>query len=245
MKNISRSEAKAQGLKRYFTGTPCKHGHVSERITSNGDCLGCSKMRRDSEEGKRKASEYRKDMYKTEKYRKYKRDYCRDRRANNEEVRERERLARDTDEHRAKNREYMREYRKREVAKKHKESKNASRRTDEFRASERERMKNCKKSRATRFCRDSLRRVLLSTGEEKNKRTKDMLGYSSSELIERIESTLKDGMSWDNYGEWHIDHIKPVAQFIKEGETDPSVINRLENLQALWKNENLSKGRKF
>tara|TARA_R100000687_G_C6413981_1_gene147745 strand:- start:298 stop:879 length:582 start_codon:yes stop_codon:yes gene_type:complete len=38
---ISRKEAKAQGLKRYFTGKPCKHGHISERQISNGSCLTC------------------------------------------------------------------------------------------------------------------------------------------------------------------------------------------------------------
>lgn len=39
---ISRPEAKARGLKHYYTGAPCKHGHVAERMTSNGVCLACS-----------------------------------------------------------------------------------------------------------------------------------------------------------------------------------------------------------
>ena len=34
IKIISHAEAKAQGLKRYFTGKPCKHGHVAEIYTS-------------------------------------------------------------------------------------------------------------------------------------------------------------------------------------------------------------------
>jgi len=38
---ISRSEAKALGLKRYFTGKPCKHGHYVEKITANGTCATC------------------------------------------------------------------------------------------------------------------------------------------------------------------------------------------------------------
>ena len=41
MKVISRSEAMAQGLPRYFTNTPCKHGHVAERRMSDG-CVECS-----------------------------------------------------------------------------------------------------------------------------------------------------------------------------------------------------------
>ena len=36
-----RSDAKAAGLGRYFTGTPCKHGHTVERQTSDGACIVC------------------------------------------------------------------------------------------------------------------------------------------------------------------------------------------------------------
>jgi hypothetical protein len=38
---ISRIEAKAQGLKRYFTGKPCKRGHVAERYVSTPTCVVC------------------------------------------------------------------------------------------------------------------------------------------------------------------------------------------------------------
>lgn len=38
---ISRQEAKATGKTRYFTAEPCKHGHITERRTSNKKCLGC------------------------------------------------------------------------------------------------------------------------------------------------------------------------------------------------------------
>ncbi|WP_036289530.1 HNH endonuclease domain-containing protein [Methylosinus sp. PW1] len=40
---ISRSEAKTAGIKRYFTGNRCKHGHISERKVSNGECVDCSR----------------------------------------------------------------------------------------------------------------------------------------------------------------------------------------------------------
>lgn len=42
---VSRSEARAASLKRYFTGRPCPSGHVSERQTSNGTCLECHRLR--------------------------------------------------------------------------------------------------------------------------------------------------------------------------------------------------------
>lgn len=40
---ISRKEAKCRGLKRYFTGKPCQHGHVCERTTSNSACVLCQR----------------------------------------------------------------------------------------------------------------------------------------------------------------------------------------------------------
>lgn len=38
-------------------------------------------------------------------------------------------------------------------------------------------------------------------------------------------------MNWNNYGDWHIDHIKPIIEFDKN--TPPSVVNALSNLQPL------------
>lgn len=45
MNIISRAEAKAAASKRYFTGKPCKHGHVSERVTVNGACTECDRLK--------------------------------------------------------------------------------------------------------------------------------------------------------------------------------------------------------
>jgi hypothetical protein len=41
VKIVTRAEAKAAGLKRYFTGVPCKHGHVSDRWVIDGKCKSC------------------------------------------------------------------------------------------------------------------------------------------------------------------------------------------------------------
>lgn len=38
---IARAQALEAGLTRYFTGKPCKHGHLCERITDNGTCVTC------------------------------------------------------------------------------------------------------------------------------------------------------------------------------------------------------------
>jgi hypothetical protein len=68
-------------------------------------------------------------------------------------------------------------------------------------------------------------------------------GYSPRQLIQRIECQFKEGMSWNNRKEWHIDHKKPISSF-KKG-TSPKTINMLSNLQPIWKTDNLSKGSKF
>lgn len=42
---ITRAEAKARGLKRYFNGLNCPHGHTTERMVSSGGCVSCKKQR--------------------------------------------------------------------------------------------------------------------------------------------------------------------------------------------------------
>lgn len=68
------------------------------------------------------------------------------------------------------------------------------------------------------------------------------LGCSLKEFRKHIQSKFKDGMSWDNYGDWHLDHIMPLSSFdlTNEGEFREAV--HFSNIQPLWANENLSKG---
>lgn len=42
---ISRKEARERGLKRYYTGKPCKYNHVEERLVSNGSCMECARIK--------------------------------------------------------------------------------------------------------------------------------------------------------------------------------------------------------
>lgn len=89
--------------------------------------------------------------------------------------------------------------------------------------------------------RNILKRVLSF---KKYESSSELLGYTSIELRENLESKFKEGMSWDNYGEWEIDHIRPVSSFDLE-KTPPSIVNSLDNLQPLWKIENIIKGNKY
>jgi len=67
---------------------------------------------------------------------------------------------------------------------------------------------------------------------------KTSLGYTREDLRSHMESLFQDGMSWENHGEWEIDHIKPVKVFWDEGVTDAKIVNALSNLQPLWKKDN-------
>jgi len=71
----------------------------------------------------------------------------------------------------------------------------------------------------------------------------NLLGCSYEEVREHLSKQFRDGMNWDNYGEWHIDHIIPLAS----AETEDEVIKlyHYTNLQPLWAKDNLSKGAKI
>jgi len=58
------------------------------------------------------------------------------------------------------------------------------------------------------------------------------LGYSALDLKTHISSLFTEGMSWDNYGEWHVDHIIEIIKHQKN--THPSIVNALSNLRPLW-----------
>lgn len=70
------------------------------------------------------------------------------------------------------------------------------------------------------------------------------LGCSIKKLVAHIESQLTIGMTWDNYGEWHIDHIKPLCTFDLSKEKEIKTAFNYNNLRPLWAEENLSRKRK-
>ena len=77
----------------------------------------------------------------------------------------------------------------------------------------------------------------------KEGRTHELLGYSAKEFCEHIESLFKDGMTWDNQGEWHIDHRIPQSYFISIDQLKECFA--LSNLKPEWASWNISKGNRF
>lgn len=90
-------------------------------------------------------------------------------------------------------------------------------------------------------CYKLLKRKNLQT--IKNKKTKEMLGYTYSDLYKHIINHP----NWINIkkNKWHIDHIYPIKAFLDYNIHDPKIINSLKNLQPLTAKENLKKGKTY
>ncbi len=91
--------------------------------------------------------------------------------------------------------------------------------------------------------REILRKTITQLKLNKNQTTLEILGYSYDILKSNIESKFKEGMSWENHGNWHVDHIIPISLF-REG-IDASIVNSLDNLRPLWSNDNLVRQNKI
>lgn len=79
----------------------------------------------------------------------------------------------------------------------------------------------------------------------KKETTLKLIGCTLEELKIYLENRFKKGMSWQNYGEWHIDHIKPISSFDLNIIENQKKAMHYTNLQPLWAKENISKGNKF
>ncbi|WP_238908109.1 hypothetical protein [Achromobacter ruhlandii] len=71
------------------------------------------------------------------------------------------------------------------------------------------------------------------------------LGYSLEDLRAHLERRFQQGMTWENYGKWHIDHIRPCASFDLTDAQQFAECWSLENLQPLWAAENVRKGARY
>jgi predicted transcriptional regulator len=91
--------------------------------------------------------------------------------------------------------------------------------------------------------RTAIYQVLKENNVEKNKHYFDILQYTPEELISHLEKQFTDGMTWENYGEWHVDHRMPISSFNFESVDDDSFIKcwSLDNLQPMWGKENIVK----
>lgn len=80
-------------------------------------------------------------------------------------------------------------------------------------------------------------------GYTKRSKTIKYLGADWIVVKEYIEKNFKKGMNWKNHGEWHIDHIVPLASANNEEEIFK--LSHYTNLQPIWAEENIIKSAKY
>jgi len=203
-----------------------KHKENKDGLT--GDCKSCKKEydKERYQANKERFKEYRKEYYQANKEHRIEqmKEY---RKAKKEKIKEyyqdnKERFKEYTKEYRKANKERINEY----INEYHKER----------------RLKDpLFKMRVNLRCRTS--NAFKNKGYNKSTKTQEMLGVDWEVCKANIERQFTKGMSWENQGDWHIDHIIPLASANTEQELKK--LCHYSNLQPLWAVDNLMKSNKI
>lgn len=117
-----------------------------------------------------------------------------------------------------------------------------------WQAANRDRVREVQRARLerrpeVRAMRSMSQRIRFMLSGKNSRSTPSIVGYGPSELREHIGRQFLPGMTWDNYGEWHIDHIVPLSDFNITSLDDDEMKSAwaLTNLRPLWASENCSK----
>jgi hypothetical protein len=129
-----------------------------------------------------------------------------------------------------------------------KEARNAKRRTPEERAKARayyQKQKLKPEYVIKRRLQSRLHGLLKYLGVKKYKSTFELVGLSTLELKNYIETKFLPGMSWENRDKWHIDHIIPCSAFDLTNPEQQKSCFHYTNLQPMWWRENIIKSNKL
>ena len=198
---ISRQEALARSVKRYYTGKPCKHGHIDSRFTADRKCCTCTRLKLQKHLASPQRQKYLQGYYSDPAHRQERRDYMKTYIASG-----RGRVA---------HRNYLAERKQRDSA-----------------------------FRLLHTLRNRLRHALAGH-TPRAASTLSMLGCSIEYAREWLEAQFEPGMNWDNYGKWHVDHVRPCASFDLTDLKQQRECFHYTNLQPLWAAENLAKSDKW
>jgi hypothetical protein len=86
---------------------------------------------------------------------------------------------------------------------------------------------------------------LLKGQIKSSESTLKLLGCSIEECWIHLESKFQPGMTRDNYGKWHVDHIRPCSSFDLTDPEQQKICFHYTNLQPLWAIDNIKKGAKY
>lgn len=70
----------------------------------------------------------------------------------------------------------------------------------------------------------------------------ELLGCTAPDYKLYLEGLFEPGMTWENWGEWHIDHVRPFASFDLSDPNQQRAAFHYLNTRPSWASENLSKG---
>jgi hypothetical protein len=87
--------------------------------------------------------------------------------------------------------------------------------------------------------------ALLTNDKKKEYNTFKYTGCSEDYLKKWFEYLFEDGMTWENHGEWHIDHVVPCISFDLSSEEEQKECFSWKNLRPCWAKENIIKGGKI
>ncbi|MBS6058153.1 MAG: hypothetical protein E6199_01360 [Mixta calida] len=227
---LTRDSAIRAGNKFYFTGIPCPKGHISQRRVSSKGCVECERCRAKDPSVKAKQAA---------RHLKNRDENLRKMRERNEGNKEKRRLYLEARAGVISEQKKSWYEHNREAILADKKIKRASPEWKQKAKELRERKKPLYQ------CKAAMHHLIQAAKHLDGRVSDDYMGYPPELLRQRIEYQFKPGMSWENHGEWHIDHKKPISRFVDQGITDRRLINSLCNLQPLWASENLAKYTKF
>lgn len=92
--------------------------------------------------------------------------------------------------------------------------------------------------KVTRYLRSRVHNV---TKGQKSAHTMELMGCSVEEFKLYLQAKFTKGMHWNNYGKWHIDHIRPCSSFNLLDPEEQKKCFHYINLQPLWASDNLKK----
>ena len=219
---LTKKHADEHGAATYFNGKQCINGHLSPSWANSHQCCECSRVRlaewRESDEGKEWQGQYAKARWQDPEERK-------------KGLEARRKWAKENPE-RLKELRCESYYRNWESIRK----KTVKRWRERYQTDPAFRLR-CTVARR-------IHHVLKDQDVEKSRRSLEYLGCSAKELKVYLEGLFKDGMSWDNYGQfgWHVDHIRPCSSFDLSDEKQAAACFHYSNLQPMWWRENIVKG---
>lgn len=82
-------------------------------------------------------------------------------------------------------------------------------------------------------------------GIAKSAHTMELLGCTIDFFMSHLSSQFQENMTWENYGKWHIDHIRPCKSFDMTDESQQRECFHWSNMQPLWAIDNIIKSSKI